>query len=88
MFVQLFPRNLIRFYFLPTPNPSTENSCLFPQVTDEIKIILIAPATLKSFKTTFFTMTDSKLNHLLLISNEELDEINIKLRTNNLSNPF
>ena len=42
---------------------------------------------MKSFKTsTFFTMTDSKLNHLLmiLIYNEELDEINVKLRTNKL----
>ena len=31
-------------------------------------------------------MVDSKLNHLLMIpiSNEELDEINIKLRTKNL----
>ena len=50
-------------------------------------MILIAPATLKSFKTsTFFTMTDSKLNHLLmiLIYNEELDEINVKLKTNKL----
>ena len=52
----------------------------------KIKIILIAPVTLKRFKTTFFTMTDSKLNHLLmkLIYNEELDEINIKLRTKKL----
>ena len=40
---------------------------------------------MKSFKTlTFFTMADSKLNHLLviLIYNEEFEEINIKLRTN------
>ena len=31
-------------------------------------------------------MTDSKLNHLLmiLIYNEELDEINVKLKTNKL----
>ena len=53
----------------------------------KIKIILIAPVTLKKFKTsTFFTMTDSKLNHLLmtLIYNEEPDEINIKLRTKKL----
>ena len=37
-------------------------------------------------KITFFTMTDSKLNSLLmiLIYNEELDEINVKLRTNKL----
>ena len=42
---------------------------------------------MKSFKTsTFFTMTDIKLNHLLmiLIYNEELDEINVKLKTNKL----
>ena len=58
-----------------------------------IKIILIAPATytilkcisistLKRVKTsTFFTMTDSRLNHLLMILlyNDKLDEINLKL---------
>ena len=56
------------------------------EVIHQIKIILIAPATQKSFKTTFFTMRDSKLNHLLmiLIYNEELEEINIKLKINKL----
>ena len=41
---------------------------------------------MESFKTTFFTMSDSKLSPLLmiLISNEELDEINIKFKTNKL----
>ena len=42
---------------------------------------------MKNFKTsTFFAMTDRKPNHLLmiLIYNKELDEINIKLRTNKL----
>ena len=41
---------------------------------------------MESFKITFFTMSDSKLSHLLmvLISNEELDEINIKFKTNKL----
>ena len=46
-----------------------------------------SPVTLKSFKTsTFFTMSKSKLNHLLMIFiyNEEQDEINIKLRTKKL----
>ena len=35
---------------------------------------------------TFFTMTGCRLNHLLmiLIYNEELDEINIKILTNKL----
>ena len=60
-----------------------------------IIIILIAPAThatlersflaLESFKiSTFFTMKDSKLNHLpiILIDKKQLDEINIKLITN------
>ena len=85
VFVQLFPRNLIRFHFLQTRNLSTENNYLFSEVIHEIKIILIAPATLKSFKT-FFTMTGSKRSHLLmiLIYSEELDKINIKRRTNKL----
>ena len=61
----------------------------------DIKIILIAPATnsisessfssLKRVKTsTHSTMTGSRLNHLLLIQiyKEELDEIDIKLITN------
>ena len=41
---------------------------------------------MESFKITFFTMSDSKLSNLLmvLISNEELDEINIKFKTNKL----
>ena len=41
---------------------------------------------MESFKITFFTMSDSKLSDLLmvLISNEELDEINIKFKTNKL----
>ena len=44
-------------------------------------------STLKRVKTsTFSTMTGSRLDHLLiiLICNEELDEINIKIRTNKL----
>ena len=60
-----------------------------------IKIILIAPATnaisegsfstLKRVETSIrSTMTDSRLNHLFLIHTykEELDEIDIKLITN------
>ena len=41
---------------------------------------------MESFKITFFTMSDSKLSNLLmiLIFNEELDEINIKFKTNKL----
>ena len=58
-----------------------------------IKIILIAPATytilkcisistLKRVKTsTFFTMTDNRLNHPLMVRiyNDKLDETNLKL---------
>ena len=76
-------------------NLSTEKRFLFSKVIKLIKIILIAPAinaisersfsTLKRVKTSIrSTMTDSRLNHLLLIHiyKEELDEIDIKLITN------
>ena len=76
-------------------NLSTEKRFLFSEVIKLIKIILIAPATnaisersfstLKRVKTSIrSTMTDSRLNHLLLIHiyKKELDEIDIKSITN------
>ena len=76
---------------------STENSCLVSEKIHLTKIKIIAPAahatlwrsfsTLKRVKkSTFFTMTKSRQNHLLmiLIFNEELDEISIKPITNKL----
>ena len=68
---------------------------MFSEIIHLIKIILIASATytilknisisiLKRVKTTFFTMTDSRLDHLLLVLVyiDELDEINIKIMKN------
>ena len=76
-------------------NLSTEKRSLFSEVIKLIKIILIAPAAntvseksfsiLKRVKTSIHsTMTDSRLNHLLLIHiyKKEIDEIDIKLITN------
>ena len=73
-------------------NLSTEKRFLFSEVIKLIKIILNAPApnaisersfsTLTRVKTSIrSTMTDSRLNHLLLIHiyKDELDEIDIKL---------
>ena len=90
-----FFSELDTFILLQAQNLSTGNSCLFWKVINVITIILIAPAThatlersflaLESFKiSTFFTMKDSKLNHLpiILIDKKQLDEINIKLIKN------
>ena len=76
-------------------NLSTQKRFLFSEVIKLIKTILIAPATntisersfstLKRVKTSIrSTVTDSRLNELLLIHiyKEELDEIDIKLITN------
>ena len=76
-------------------NLSTEKCFLFSEVIKLIKTILIAPAinaisersfsTLKKVKTSIrSTVTDSRQNDLLLIHiyKEELDEIDIKLITN------
>ena len=76
-------------------NLSTEKCFLFSEVIKLIKTILIAPAinaisersfsTSKKVKTSIrSTVTDSRQNDLLLIHiyKEELDEIDIKLITN------
>ena len=73
----------------------TKSSSLFSEVIHVMKVISIAPvtnaileksfSTLKRTKTSIFsTMTDSRLSHLLvtLIYNNKLDEIDIRLITN------
>ena len=69
------------FLRLHTRNLPTEKRSLFSEVIHLIKTILIDPAknaiSEKSFSTIRPTMTDSRLNYLLMVHNckEKLDEI-------------
>ena len=83
--VQLFPRNQIHFYFYRYKVCLLEIVACFqkfiaPATYTILKCISIS--TLKRVKTsTFFTMTNSRINHLLMIPIyiDKLDEINLIL---------